>query len=379
MNSQNNIIDNQQKKRLSIDSPIDLNTDSEKPRKKRPATQKRLEQNRTAQKAFRQRKGEHLKELQENIVTLKSQLANANLLINEYQMNQFALDAAKNENLTLLHERQQMIHIMDKLRSVNTILMAENQRLNKHKPTVPTSNIPKQPNLPDFKSFVKGGNFGSIMRPPLSVNPIETTRRPSQYWTSLTNTFVDKSSTTGGDKTNDERLHSATDNTSELMESTSSETQNSKSSSIKWEDMNKYPGFPNWTPPNSTTLETNTQPSPYHISFSYSDAVNSHFTLPQFTSSQFSSDNISQINSFPMSINTMGSWELPKSTTPQLQQNLDLFGMGTGNMMPFLPSTNLMVPLLHHIPFTPNTNVPDFMSQPLPPSYLDSVFVPKKD
>ncbi|KAJ3310027.1 hypothetical protein HDV04_005467 [Boothiomyces sp. JEL0838] len=308
----------------------DRKEEPEKIPQKRKQSSKRAEQNRTAQKAFRQRKGEYMKQCEERIKILELERTGFISLIQENNQLLAKLEELKHENNNILQERERMIHIMDKLRSDNSILSSENTRLRKKIIKQTTQTYPNYGNIqrPVMTFGVKGGvgNFGAITRPPLVNANME--KRILPQWTSHSYTFVGKKEFNANSSDNLSELGSNISENKSKSSGTGT-TAGTKESKI-FSDSNNYPGFPTWTP--TTDLRDTNTKSDYHLSFSYTDTPLAHTTLTQFLF-----DPIPEFN-------------------------------------PFLPATLSMAPLCHHIPFEskPPTIPPEQLFE------LSNVFLPTK-
>lgn len=208
--------------------------------RKRKLTLKRAEQNRLAQRSFRERKERVFKELQTQASALTPQITQL-----ERENQGLALKLA-----LALQERQHMIHIMDRLRADNTTLKSENHRL---------SARPAHPAAKHFVATIKGGAGSSIMPPPPKAR---LPRCP--VWTSHANTF----------------LESKLDDAENQACKKPLPPDNVKMAFTE-------PGVtPLWTPVKSA--ERSWIPQPYHLSFSYSDTNDAH-TLLDYSSFDFAS------------------------------------------------------------------------------------------
>jgi myosin heavy subunit len=290
-------------------------------RKKRKTNEKRAEQNRNAQKAFRQRQNEQIQALKEK----ESQYNELKVQFEQLQ-NQYSVLVQENQRLH--QDKEQLIHLMDKLRN-------QNQILQERKPPIKTK-------IQGNYGIVKG--FQYIPRPPLR-NPVKIPQ-----WTGLQHTFLSvksetesissrKGSTVGSSSAFTTPSHPVNSgciveeeeeaprpvpptNTGCLLPST---TTHSK-------DNNLYAGFPEWTP-KVDTQKKQLEKQPHHIEFSYTDHPTSHLT----------------------------QW-LPEYEAPAIMFYQDLF-MPIGQ------------PLLHHIPFeTPRLTNQEFLFE----SDKNDPFVPFK-
>jgi hypothetical protein len=334
-----------------------------------------------AQKLFRDRQAAQFKEMKEKMAVFE-ELEEKEKQLEEKaaQANTLALTAFEEcsslqlEIESLKVEREQMIHIMDRLRSDNSFLCEERDRQRRAENFNQNPTIRKSHNVLQ-SGFVKG-NFGCIARPPL----VHTVRKvASMPWTSHKNTFVDSCSSSDPDSNSQSQkggnpIHSSVQ-THTSSEGTSTHIQSLMSLA---KDNNNYPGFPAWTPPNLqwvpqehlgsrkqsasnlTRKLKNFQPPnpiPYHLSFSYADSKQLHTTST--ISNTNSNTNIFMDPLFPPLVSNgslfptanLFSLNASQAQMPQNNFSQSLFEDDKNIWMPFLPSTNAMVPLYHHMPF----------------------------
>ena len=204
--------------------------DDKKPKKRKP-TQKRAEQNRVAQKAFRERKMKEFQELKQKAEEAEAEKRSKEELIMQLQQCQSRIAFLEQENAGLYHERESMIHVMDRLRSDNMVLQNDNARLRRQEPKPkPMTKLPKP-------VFIKGGaGQYAVMRPPFE--------RRGDHRIALTPKPIDSSAK-------------------------SSKSSSGYGSTESEEVQPSNPHFmPQWTPP-STPQPNDSLVGDYHLHFSY--------------------------------------------------------------------------------------------------------------
>jgi hypothetical protein len=232
---------------------------------------KRQEQNRMAQKVFRERNQLKVNELKQKLQELEEMKE-----IYE-QANVKELMDLRRENNTLKQQRLVMIFQIDRLRQDNVSLTTRSHTRTRLTPRqqLPVKGMPSLP-LP---------------------------------WTSHKHTFVESSSCSN---------HDSSSSTRSLDEK-------------QWQESHQYPGFPQWAPPSITHKYLLPQPPPLHLS------TREPLQPPSIPTPQ--------MEMFNQVIQNYGGGSRPLQSTTKPAQNLEPF------FMPFLPSTNAMVPLYHHMPF----------------------------
>ncbi|KAI8908335.1 hypothetical protein EDD86DRAFT_218881 [Gorgonomyces haynaldii] len=223
------------------------------PKQPKPITEKRAQQNRLAQKAFREKKAKEFKEMQQKLKELQHLNEQAEHFEQLQQLtiqHELEMNALKQENLRLFQERETMIYAMDRLRGDNMQLQQEVQRLRRHE----LAPIKRKPQGGFHEGFVKGQGLGMVTRPPLNVDRPPEVRLPEK---------IDDSSSPHSIPTT----------------SSASEHGDEKFKLPKVSVVENF--LPTWTPSNP---KPSAQHTPYHLSLSYTSTPDHMKTLPSIDS-----------------------------------------------------------------------------------------------
>lgn len=245
---------------------------------------KRAEQNRIAQKIFRDRQSSQNQDMKAKLISLEGAadlVRSLELQVLELKRQSHESEAERNQ---AIQERDKMIHTVDRLR-------ADNSTLKEVKRKVRTTSA--------------RGNFGL---------PTPPAKEQLPKWTSNINTFLSLSTSVQGEE---------------------------HESKAVWSNNNNYPGYPSWTPPSFERVPL-AQP-PYHLALSYVEKKVSPRkggkTFPNAFQNAFHPDASQYTLHSSPAYNAFDH-----ITLPVLAEDQTFF-------MPFLPSTNAMIGLYHHMPF----------------------------
>ena len=220
------------------------------------------------------------------------------------EKNQMKIDELKQK----LQELEEMKEIYEKANVKELMDLRKENDMLKHQRLVMISQIDKlrQDNI----ALSSRSRTRSRATAPRQMIPVKGMPALPLPWTSHRHTFVGSSS----------------------VSNTDANSVSTKSSDALWQDSNQYPGYPQWTPPAITKKNLLPQPPPLHL-------LTKEVEMPAAVLPPM--DMLNQINF------NYGGGSRPIQAPKAVNQE--------PFFMPFLPSTNSMVPLYHHMPFESGT------------------------